>query len=356
LGRATKGAALALKARTLLYAASPQFNTTNDKAKWQLAADAAKEVIDLNAYSLDASYKGLFLNPKSSEIIFMRQYTAEFGTDADKSNSPNGYGGWSTTCILQDMVDSYEMEDGTMPTAAQYVAADGIHSTPWEHRDPRFYASVVCDGQQYRGGEVEFWTSSNPDIQGSDSEKSPYGPWNASKTSYSMRKFMDESLNTNWSVKSSQPWIFMRLAEVYLNYAEAQYFCGKENEARVYLNKIRERARGGKSGILPDVANTVTGADLFAAIQHERKIELAFEDHRFFDVRRWKIAEITENKPARRVSVHKDVTTGVKTYTISNVNKQYQDRKFLAPQHYLLPIPNTEMRRAPLFVQNPGYN
>lgn len=359
LGRATKGAALALKARMLLYAASPQFNPSNDKTKWQLAADAAKEVIDLKdesgalVYNLDPDYSGLFLNPKSSEIIFMRQYTSEFGTNADMSNSPNGYGGWSTTCILQDMVDSYEMEDGTMPTAAQYAAADGIHSTPWEHRDPRFYASVVCDGQQFRGREVEFWTSPNG-TQGIDSEKSPIGAWNGSKTSYSIRKFMNENLSTNWSVASSQPWIFMRLAEVYLNYAEAEFNLGHEGVAQEYVNKIRLRARGGKSGILPDV--TASGADLLKAIQHERKIELAFEDHRFFDVRRWKIAEMTENKPARRINIVKNPSTGVKTYTIGNVDKMYQDRKFLAPQHYLFPIPRTEMQRDPLLVQNPGYN
>lgn len=350
-GRATKGAALALKSRMLLYAASPLWNTANDKSKWQAAADAAKAVIDLNIYSLDSDYKGLFLNSKSSEIIFERLYTSQYGHFFDMNNSPNGYHGWSATCVLQDMVDSYEMEDGTMPTADLYTKADGINSTPWEHRDPRFYASILCDGQQFRGRPVEFWCSTDITSASIDGLDSEFGidNWNHSKTHYTIRKFMDEKMSITGTEQSSHPWVYSRLAEIYLNYAEAQYNLGNEGVARDYVNKIRARARGGKAGILPDV--TATGADLLKAIQHERKIELAFEEHRFFDVRRWKIADVTENLPAHKLDILRDFHNGVKTYTISVI----QDRKFL-PQHYLLPIPRTEMQRDPLLVQNPNYN
>lgn len=344
-GRATKGAALALKSRVTLYAASAYWNPSNDKSKWQKAADAAKAVLDLNQYQLDPNYKQLFTSNKSKEIIFMKQFNTEFGHSFDWTDSPNGFTGWSRTCVLQDMVDAYEMEDGSIPSAQQYV--DG---KPWEGREPRFYASVVCDGQQFRGREIEFYVSStgNRANSGKDSE---FGidDWNASKTHYTIRKFMDESLRNPWNDKSAQPWIYMRLGEIYLNYAESQYQLGNEEAARTYINKIRERARGGKAGILPAI--TSTGAALLGKIQQERRIELAFEDHRFFDVRRWKIAEQTENKPARKITIVRDDQTKKKSYKIEVL----QERKFF-PQHYLLPIPRSEIQRNALLKQNPSYD
>lgn len=349
-GRATKGAALALKSRVLLYAASPYWNPSSDRAKWQAAADAAKAVLDLTnggapAYELDPDYKGLFVTNKSKEIIFMKQYNSEYGHSFDWTDSPNGFTGWSRTCVLQDMVDAYEMVDGSMPTEDQYT-----NGTPWQNREPRFYASIVCDGQEFRGREIEFYVSStgNRAECGMDSE---YGidDWNASKTHYTIRKFMNESLRDPWNDKGAQPWIYFRLGEIYLNYAEAMFHLGDEQTARNYVNKIRERARGGQENVLPDV--TASGDELLKKIQHERRIELAFEDHRYFDVRRWKIAEVTENKPARKITIVRDDVTKVKTYKIEVL----QERKFL-PQHYLMPIPRTEIQRNSLLEQNPNYN
>ena len=351
-GRATKAAALALKSRVLLYAASPLWNTSNDGGKWRAAAEAAKAVIDLTdngaqLYELDNDYKGLFINNGSSEIIFMRMFNKEMDTYFDYVNSPNGFPGWSMTCVLHDMVDAYEVADGTMPTETEYAPGN----TPWQNREPRFYASIVCDGQQYRGREIEYFVSAsgNAANSGIDSEQSAVENWNASKSHYSIRKFMDESLTDMNTAISTQPWIYIRLAEVYLNYAEAMFEQGNENEARLYINKIRERARGGNPNILPDI--TVSGEALREKIYHERQIELAFEDHRYFDVRRWKIADITENKPARKITILRDDVTHEKTYTIEVL----QERKFL-PQHYLMPIPRTETQRAPQIEQNPGYN
>lgn len=353
-GRATKGAALALKSKILLYAASPLWNSQNDKSKWQAAADAAKAVIDLKdngapVYSLDPSYKGWYLNRNSSEVIFQRVYNKEFGHSHDWSNSPNGFNGYSATCVTQEMVDSYEMADGTMPSPSLYANADGVNSTPWDGREPRFYASIVCDGQKFRGREIEFYTyGAGSNSGGLDSE---YGidNWNYSKSHYTIRKFMDESLSKPWSDKSDKSWVFSRLGEIYLNYAEAMFNLGNEGVAKEYINKIRERARGGKANILPDV--TASGDALLKAIQHERKIELAFEEHRYFDVRRWKIADATENITVHRIDIVKDRATGLKTYTINKM----QDRSFKS-QHYLFPIPRTEMQRVPVLVQNPGYN
>lgn len=343
-GRITKGAALSMKARMLLYAASPLWNPSNDKAKWQAAADAAKAVIDLNVYSLDADYKGLFLNMHSKEIIFQRLYTTEFGHWFDAENTPNGWGGYSAVCVLQEMVDSYEMEDGTMPDPSIYATAT---SNPWAGRDPRFYASIVCDGQTFKDGTAEFWVSEDGSSGGKDSEMGR-DAWNYPKTHYTLRKFMDESNRGGWYTKGNQPWIFCRLAEVYLNYAEAMYHVGNEAEARKYVNLIRERARGGRTGIVPDI--TESGDALLKRIQHERKIELAFEEHRFYDVRRWKIAEQTDNGPVHGIQITRKAN-GDKSYEFIQV----QNRKFIAPNHYLVPIPQYEIRKNDLLEQNPGY-
>lgn len=344
-GRATKGAALAMKARMQLYAASPLWNTTNDVNKWREAAKTCEEVMALG-YSLDPDYAGLFHNPQSPEIIFQRLYNTEFGHWYDGYNSTNGFQGWSCTVIPQEMVDSYELEDGTMPTADIYANAT---SDPWAGRDPRLYASIVCDGQQFRGREVEFWVNEDGTKGGLDSE---FGiqSWNYSKSHYIIRKFMDENLSLPmFSERGKQPWIYCRLAEIYLNYAEAKFHMGDEQVARDYVNKIRQRARGGKAGILPDV--TESGDALLAKIQHERKIELAFEEHRFYDVRRWKIAEQTDNGMLHGIKIvkHDDGTKSYKFYDL-------QERAFVAPANYLLPIPNYERRKNDLLEQNPGYN
>lgn len=343
-GRVTKGAALAMKSRMLLYAASPLWNPANDKSKWEAAAKAAEEVMKLG-YSLDTDYKGLFLNPMSSEIIFQRLYNTEFGHWYDWYNSTNCWGGYSCTAVLQEMVDSYEMEDGTMPDPALYTSAT---TDPWAGRDPRLYASVVCDGQLFRGTEVEFWVNNDGKIGGIDSE---FGKdaWNYSKTHYIIRKFMDENLTKSWSDKGKQPWVYCRLAEIYLNYAEAMYHCGKEDVAREYVNYIRKRARGGREDILPDV--TESGEALLAKIQHERKVELAFEEHRFYDVRRWKIAEKVDKGAFHGINITKQ-TDGTKKYELFKI----QDRDFVAPANYLLPIPRYEIQKNDLLEQNPGYD
>lgn len=112
---------------------------------------------------------------------------------------------------------------------------------------------------------------------------------------------------------------------------------------------IRERARAGKSNILPDI--TVSGDKLREAIRHERKIELAFEEHRWYDVRRWLIAERTDNGPENGIKIVKK-SDGTKSYQIEQVDT----RKFISPNHYLMPIPNSEIRKNAKLEQNPGYD
>ena len=132
---------------------------------------------------------------------------------------------------------------------------------------------------------------------------------------------MDENLTKSWSDKGKQPWVYCRLAEIYLNYAEAMYHCGKEDVAREYVNYIRKRARGGREDILPDV--TESGEALLAKIQHERKVELAFEEHRFYDVRRWKIAEKVDKGAFHGINITKQ-TDGTKKYELFKIHYPLQ--------------------------------
>jgi hypothetical protein len=157
---------------------------------------------------------------------------------------------------------------------------------------------------------------------------------------------MDESITDPVQARiGSTPWTFFRYGEILLNYAEAKYFTGDEATAREYLNKVRKRP-----GVnMPDV--TESGAALLKRIQNERRIELAFEEHRWFDVRRWKIAMVELNEPGRKISVTKDAA-GKKIYSVANFG---QPRAFF-DRNYLLPIPQSEMDKNKLFTQNAGYN
>lgn len=347
-GRLTKGAALAYKARMLLYMASPLNNPSNDRSKWAAVAKACEEVFALNKYSLDPSYQELFYNHQSPEIIFQRLYDTEHGHWFNWYNQPNGYLGWSYTCVTQEMVDSYEMEDGTMPDVTPYTdAANPSDIYPWANRDPRFYATVVCDGQNFVNRPAEYWVNEDGKTGGLDSEYSGTENWNYSKSHYSIRKFASEDITAPRAVRASNPWIYCRLAEVYLNYAEAKYNLGDETTAREYVNKIRERARGGKAGILPDV--TESGDALLKKIQHERKVELAFEEHRWYDVRRWKIGKETQTGQFHgMIIIRKE--DGSKVYTLKDLQKRtFEDH------HNLVPLPATEINKNSKLIQNPGY-
>ena len=157
-----------------------------------------------------------------------------------------------------------------------------------------------------------------------------------------MRKFLDESITArNLITQGGQHWILIRLGEVYLNYAEAQLKLGNTAEARIYVNRIR--ARAGMPDILTDAELT------WKRYMNERRVELAFEEHYFWDVRRWKIAEITENEPVFGMKI--ELIGGALKYT----KFKWEDRKFDPSKHYLFPIPQGEIEKNSKLVQNPGY-
>lgn len=337
LGRATKGAALALKARVLLYAASPLYNA----GTWQAAADAAKEVMTLG-YSLHSNYRNLFLTSSSSEIIFERLYAVGARhVCLEISNGPNGYGGWAGNSPLQNLVDAYEVKVDAN-TAVPFDWTNPTHvQNPYVNRDPRFYASILYNGASYRGRQIETF------LPGGQDSKDGRDNWNASKTGYYLLKFLDDKLpiDNPWDVAGVQPWIYLRYAEVLLNYAEAQNEASGP-DASVYdaINQIRTRAG------MPNLPAGLNQATMRDAIRRERQVELAFEEHRFYDVRRWKIAIDTENQPAYGVSITK---TGS---TLTFEKKVALDGRKFEEKHYWLPIPRAEiLSSGNKLEQNPSY-
>jgi hypothetical protein len=329
---------MALKARLLLYAASPLYNV----GSWADAAAAAKAVIDLSQYSLAADYSKLFLTAGSSEIIFARQYAiGARHVCLEIANGANGYNGWAGNTPLQNMVDAYEMNNGKVITDATsgYDAQN-----PYENRDARFYATILYNGASYRGSTVQTYTPG-----GKDSQDGPSN-WNTSKTGYYLRKFMDDNnpIDNPWNVAGLQPWIYLRYAEVLLNYAEAQNEAvGPDASVYSAVNLVRQRASVNQPALLAGLSQS----DMRDAIRRERQVELAFEEHRFYDVRRWKIADVTENVPAYGVTVVVG-TGGSYVYT----RKVALSGRLFAEKNYWLPIPRAEIQASnDQLSQNFGY-
>lgn len=341
IGRITKGAAMAAKARALLYMASPLHNPTNDLNKWEKAEIATKAVIDLNIYSLYHDYRESYLEKAkyNSEIIWNRIFYQQVYPEnqiPDLSHQPNGYGGFAHVCPLHNMVQCYEMTSGLLPKDdPDYDPQD-----PYINRDPRFYASILYNGAVFQHRQVETFLPG-----GQDSQEGPVATWNASITGYYVRKFLDESIvwpsGTNMG---STPFPHIRYNEILLNYAEIKYYLGQEDSCREYINKIRSRP----SVNMPPV--TETGLALLERLRNERKVELYMEEHRWFDIRRWKIAPEVLEVDAERMDVWKDPETGEITYTV----KVFQERNWFEKMWWL-PIPYDEMEKNPNLTQNPGY-
>ena len=338
-GRATKGAALALKSRLLLYAASPLYvdfgdideaNKPSDATLWKAAADAAKAVIDLNQYELAPAYDDLFKNDfQNKEYIFVRRYPSN--SDFEKSNFPVSYGGKGGTNPSQNLIDDYEMLDGTAFDWNDPVKA----AHPFENRDERLLATVLMNGVLFKGKRVATYPG------GADATPNP----NATKTGYYLRKFLNENVNIQTGGGSDGHVVpLFRLAEIYLNYAEALNEYDPTNpDIAVYLNKIRERVS------LPDVHSGLTQEQMRTLIHHERRVELAFEEHRFWDVRRWKVASSTLGAPVKGVKITQD-DAGNFTYSPVQV-----EQRVFQPKMYWYPIPQSEVLKLHHWEQNKGW-
>ncbi|HAQ19159.1 MAG TPA: RagB/SusD family nutrient uptake outer membrane protein [Prolixibacteraceae bacterium] len=404
-GRVTKGAALALKSRVLLYAASDLHNSAKNSvvtsgfskpellgyvggdatARWTAAKAAAKAVIDLNKYSLYKSspaatdsvaqnFVELFTSKGTSEDILLQFFTPKTDEGWDGYNpglysGPNGYHNWGANAPLGDLVDDYEMKDGS-----KFDWNKPAHkANPYLKRDARFYATILYEGVQWRkrpsdGLAIDpfskiqvgyVYDQSGKMIKaGMDTRSGPIEDWNGGKTGYYVRKYIDPSVDPQY-VKQDVPFKYFRYGEILLNYAEACIELGQDAEARTYINMIRTRA--GQ----PVIAASVTGDALKEAYRHERRIELAYEDQRFWDVRRWLIGPVaykqTSSVDVRYITTETSVPayrkTDGSTYGAPIFSKKDTpgDARAWLNKAYFFPIMRDEMNKNTLLVQNPGY-
>ncbi|WP_162946186.1 RagB/SusD family nutrient uptake outer membrane protein [Chitinophaga barathri] len=378
-GRATKGMALAVKSRLLLYAASDLYNgntdmagftdkgrqmisQTKDAEKWKKAADAAKAVIDLGIYNLYQdpsgdpvkSLQGIFFQPWNNEQIFVRKSNDLAGWDVHCM--PRRAGGWNGIAATQEQVDAYFMKDGLTIQESPNYRETGFKDTlgqsiynMYMNREPRFYTNITYNNAIFQGGSMQASAAITFYLSGPNGKNGH--PTDYSKTGYLVRKNLGSQTNIGSGgngQRQNRPLALFRLAEIYLNYAEAlnEYEPGNADIAK-YLNLVRKRAGipqyGEGENPLPVPA---PGAAMRNRIRQERRVELAFESHRWFDIRRWKIA------PQVMGDVH-----GM------NVNKDGNDfyarvvagSHLFRPANYWFPISQYEMDRGRMLVQNPGW-
>ncbi|TDT46564.1 putative outer membrane starch-binding protein [Maribacter spongiicola] len=422
-GRASMLSAMGLKSRVLTYAASDLRDgptasaksatlggysnlelvayTSGDRdARWNAAKTAAKAVLDATTgYKLDLTapasaedaketYISIAMGGGSavgdaaarSELLFERTHSPLFTAESNWplggihqgiNNGPNGYHNWAGNTPIQQLVDDYQMMDGT-----DFDWSNPEHAAaPYENRDPRLAATVLYDGAPWkpRPDDVaaidpydEIQTGTYADgsggiIAGVDMRDSPIENWNGSRTGYYVRKFIDSdpSLVDNQSSAQVVPWPFIRYTEVILNYVEASIALGDEGEARNWLNKIRFRAG------MPAI--TASGSDLLEAYINERRVELAYEEHRFHDARRWMIADQTLGRGIKVMKVTAALKAGatprtpyqydtsVYDYTYTVVDNNDNETRTWDDKMYFMPISRDEINRNNLLIQNPGY-
>ncbi len=361
-GRITKGACLALKARVLLYAASPLFNggsiateeplksitgyPTYDQSRWQRAADAARAVIQTNFYQLNEDnttkpgygFYNVFQKRVNTEFVLARMYPNN-GT-LEGLWRPPSRGGSSTfgASPYHNLVDAFEMNNGkpiTDPTSGYDPA------NPYANRDPRLSYTVTHNLSEI----YEAYGSISP-VFIYDGEPNGNGVGIGTPTGYYGNKMCNDNVVPNWIFASSERcYPIIRYADILLMFAEAtNEAVGPNSEVYAAVEAVRKRA-----GLVPfELAAGLTTEEMREVIQHERQVELAFEDHRFWDVRRWKIAEQTENK----------MMTGMRAKRVGNDYEYavFDVRKHnFRPAMYLWAIPQRETAKSADLLQNPGY-
>ena len=345
VGRATRIAVFALKARTLLYAASPLHNPDGDKAKWAAAAEACKYILD-NASTWElklSTYASLwghdaFFNP---ELIFGlgRGESNAF----EMANYPVGVeNGNSGTCPTQSLVDQYEYADNGETFAQRYPQdIDLTVDDPYVGLDPRFALTVVKNGDEWPSNGAQ--KKAIETFVGGFNASPKYG---ATPTSYYLRKYVDGSCVTTADNQTYRrhTWILFRLGEIYLDYAEAVFNAtGSANDATYGMtaNEAVNVLRNRSDIMMP--AFTEDGDAWVERYERERLVELAFENHRFWDVRRWKKGE-KYFKNIQVATISPDLTLSRSTIT-----RQWDEK------YNLYPIPQTELRKNPNLTQNPGW-
>lgn len=368
-GRMTKAVAYFIKASALLFAASPHWNPNNDVAKWQAAATAAKEALDQlvsHGYQLFPNYERFFItrpdknqDPLDKETILEAIDTWGYGSQTYRrfgvicylmNMIPVDFASEKCgLCPSQELVDSYEMKDGTVPilgydddahTKPIINPASGYDDQkPYVDRDPRFYASVWYNGAYFgkkdgRDIYIESFVGGRHGISGIK-QRTPTG--------YYTRKYVDPSMRSAGSSKTL--WRIYRLAELYLDLAEAENEAnGPTQIAYDAVNATRRRAG------MPDMPTGLTKDEFRERVRRERRVEMAFEENRFYDLRRWNI--LVENSRLKTGMRWTKAADG----TLSNERILSVDCHATANEkYYLLPIDLKEIIRMPLVKQNPGW-
>lgn len=333
-GRASQMVALAVKSKALLFYASPLCNANNDPGRWKSAAAAAKAALtaaNQNSYGLSDSYEAIFNQYFNQEVIWSRPL--EQGR-IDRESNPRGANGYAHSLPLQELIDSYEMQTtGKLPSEA----GSGFDADqPFTGRDPRFYQSILYPGASWKGKILDPNGADAPAI-------------GELGTSYWQKKYCLPTVDLfNGTGAVDQKWVLFRTSELYLNYAEAENESnGPSEDVYTAVNAIRRRSQ------MAALPQGLTKAAMRERIRRERRVELVFENHRFWDVRRWKIAENVDKGPVHKLMV--SVKDGVTSYSYPVI----QTRVFDPSKHYWMPIPQTEMdkvaRNNPDFYQNPNW-
>ena len=364
-GRATRGAALTLKGWVELFHASELRNPSGDKDRWRKAAATLREVIDLGVYSLQPTILDLWTAETNGnpEVIYDFPMSKQNGGRREGLFGPVFVKGvqasWGNMQPTQELVDDYCMANG-LPISDPASGYDPRH--PYENREKRFYQSILYDGSMWQGEEIitrvgvgspnEIDTSSSSDV---------------SNTGYYARKTLDESVNGADNLQMSNGmanYIFFRYADVMLMYAEALLETGDKGGAIEWLDKVRTRGDNMPS-IAETYRNGITENQLREVLRRDRRIELAFEDKRYWDIIRWKICDGPDgvmNRPVGGMKIEDTDGDGVWEYNYHEVCR----RTFL-PRMYHQPIPQYALDKNPVMReqnggedgwvngQNPGY-
>lgn len=360
-GRITKEAAMAVKAKVLLLAASPLYNGQNvdpssdltgysgfDKNRWQLAADAARKIIDLGYYKLMPSFSSVFTTQTqpvgaNTENIFWRQVGNN--QDVEKTNAPVGYttaGGSGRTSPSENLVEAFPMVNGL---AISDQNSGFNENDPYLNRDPRLAATVFYNDQSWVNRHVELFDG------GLDR---PGGTVQQTKTGYYLRKFMGDFSSVSGGVYANtlHDWVYIRYAGILLDYAEAlNELQGPTSEVYQVLFDVRQRAgiEAGEDGYY-GLSATLDKTGMRAAIHNERRIEMAFEEQRYWDLRRWKETETVYSAPIKGMDIQR-TGSGQLYYNSETVFTP----SFDASKMYFYPIPYNEVVKDDQMKQNPGW-
>lgn len=360
-GRFTKAIAHAIKSEALLYNASPLWNPENDQSRWQAAATASREALDAmntNGYELYPDYGEYFIrsadysgNPSDKETIFEITGAMDLIAHINQLPTPGLPQFKAGTTPSQELVDAYDMQSTGEPAIVGYEDEDHLQpivnpssgydpENPYEDRDPRFYATVWYNGALF--GDVGGISAHTLEIYDGGIEEIRADDRRYTNTGYYLRKFLDPQVRTADGGQST--FKRFRLAEIYLNYAEAANEAnGPTGEVYDAINTVRARVN------MPGLPTDLSQDEMRERIRNERRVELAMEEHRFWDVRRWSILDQTDK-----------VVTGMRW--TQNADDSFTGERFVVDRknswedkYLIFPIPLSELSKMESFEQNPGW-